>query len=48
MFNSYMEVAVPFGQWIILFLTVFLKNVNSMYVTKKNNGDRSKPKIQAE
>lgn len=49
MFNSYMEVPVPFGQWTILFLTVFLKNVNSMYVTKKNNGERSKkPKVQAE
>lgn len=32
-FNSYMEVPIPFGQWIILLLFVLLKNINNMFKT---------------
>lgn len=40
-YNSYMEVPVPFGQWAVLMLTVFLQNINSMFITKTNKSDQT-------
>ena len=34
-FNSYMEVPIPFGQWVILLLFVLMKNINNMFKTEK-------------
>ncbi len=40
-YNSYMEVPVPFGQWTVLMMCVFLKSINSMFITKSNQGKKS-------
>jgi len=40
-YNSYMEVPVPFGQWTVLMMCVFLKSINSMFITKNNQGNKS-------
>lgn len=34
-FNSYMEVPIPFGQWVILGLFVFMKNINNLFKTNE-------------
>ena len=49
-FNSYMEVPIPFGQWIILMLFVFMKNINNLFKTneyQKKKAERKGKKVKA-
>lgn len=34
-FNAYMEVPIPFGQWTIMLLFVFMTNINNLFKTNR-------------
>jgi hypothetical protein len=34
-FNSYMEVPIPFGQWVIILIFVIMKNINNLFKTNE-------------